>query len=115
LINALVKGIPNNFNYADFTGDSYFGVFIGQEKNNFVIDCYEDAVIFATERQWAADQKITEIDGGVTIEFTSTQYHKVLKWVLSCGCTAVPRKPKKLVDDWKWHITEMRKLFKNEK
>jgi predicted DNA-binding transcriptional regulator YafY len=108
--------LPKNFNYADFTGDSYFGVFIGQEKYHFVINCYEDAVIFATERQWAADQKITEIDGvvgrqaAVTIEFNSNQYHKVLKRGLSCGCTAVPRKPKKLIDDWKWHITEMRKL-----
>jgi hypothetical protein len=67
-------------------------------------------VVFASERQWAADQKITEIDGGVTVEFTSTQFDKVLKWVLSCGYNAVPQKPKKLVDEWKRHIREMKKL-----
>jgi predicted DNA-binding transcriptional regulator YafY len=102
--------LPNNYSYAELSGDSYFGVFIGQEKKNYSIDCYEDAVVFATDRQWAADQRITEIENGIKIEFTSTQYGKVLRWVLSCGCCAVPRKPKKLVDDWKLHIHEMRKL-----
>ena len=103
--------LPNNYSYADFSGDSYFGVFIGQEKKSYAIDCYEEAVVFVSDRQWAADQKITEIKDGVTIEFTSTQYDKVLKWVLSCGCCVVPQKPKKLVDDWKWHIQEMKKLI----
>jgi len=102
--------LPKNFHYADFTGDSYFGVFIGLEKRHYVINCYEDAVIYASDRQWAADQKITEIEDGIKLEFTSTQYDKVLKWVLSCGCSAVPQKPQKLVEDWKRHITRMRKL-----
>jgi predicted DNA-binding transcriptional regulator YafY len=105
-----IFSLPKNFNYNDFSGGSYFGVFIGQEKYHFAIDCYEEAVIFAAERQWAADQKISEFEDGITIEFTSTQYDKVLKWVLSCGCNAVPKKPKRLVDDWKRHINEMRKM-----
>jgi len=104
--------LPKNFNYTDTTGDSYFGVFAGQEKYQFAIDCYEDAIIYATERQWASDQKTANTDEGITIKFTSTQYDKVLKWVLSCGANAVPRKPKKLVDDWKWHVNEMRKTAK---
>ena len=102
--------LPKNFHYADFAGDSYFGVFIGLVKRHFVVNCYEDAVIYASDRQWAADQKITEIEDGIKLEFTSTQYDKVLKWVLSCGCTVVPRKPQKLVEDWKRHIKRMRKL-----
>jgi len=102
--------LPNNYRYADFSGDSYFGVFIGQEKKSYAIDFYEEAVVFVSDRQWAADQKITETEDGIKIEFTSTQYDKVLKWVLSCGCYAVPKKPKKLVDDWKWHVQEMIKL-----
>jgi len=102
--------LPKNFSYADFSGDSFFGVFIGQEKRRFAINCYAGAVIYASERQWAADQKITEIDGGIKIEFSSTQYDKVLKWVLSCGCNAVPVKPLKLVNEWKRHIQEMQRL-----
>jgi len=102
--------LPNNYSYADFSGDSYFGVFIGQEKKTYTIECYKEAVVFVSERQWAADQKITKIKDGIKIEFTSTQYDKVLRWVLACGCCAVPVKPKKLVDDWKRHIREMGKL-----
>jgi len=106
--------LPSKFKYSESAGDSYFGVFVGEEKMQFSINCYEDAVIYASERQWAADQKITPIyedntDDGITIEFTSTQLNKVLKWVLSCGCCAVPQKPQKLVDQWKLHIKEMKK------
>ena len=103
--------LPKKFNYNDLSGGSYFGVFIGQDTYRFTIDCYGEAAVYATDRQWAADQKITDIKNGVTIDFTSTQYDKVLKWVLSCGCHAVPQKPRKLVDDWKWHISEMRKFI----
>ena len=105
-----VFSLPKNYRYADFSGESYFGVFIGQNTQRFVVDFYEDSISFVTERQWAADQKITEKDDRVTIEFTSTQYDKVLRWVLSCGCNAIPKFPKKLVNDWKGHILEMRKL-----
>ena len=101
--------LPDNFSYTGLTGNSYFGVFFGQEKDRFAIDCYGEAVVFATERQWAEDQKIKKIEKGITLEFTSTQYSKVLQWVLSSGCYAVPRKPKRLVDDWKWHVKEMGK------
>jgi len=102
--------LPKNFKYADFSGDSYFGVFIGQEKQRFVIEVYEDSISFAQERQWAADQKIIQKDDHINIEFTSTQYAKVLRWVLSCGCNAIPIFPKKLVNDWKIHIKEMKKM-----
>lgn len=101
--------LPKKFNYADMAGDSYFGVFIGEEKEAFAINCYDEAAVYASERQWAADQKITEINGGVQFEFTSTQYYKVLQWVLSNGCNAVPKAPRQLIEDWKWHIRGMRK------
>ena len=102
--------LPKNYSYTDFTNDSFFGVFIGQEKMTYIIDFYESAIVFVSERQWASDQKITETDDGITIEFSSTQFDKVLKWVLSCGCCAVPKKPKKLVEMWNWHVKEMRKM-----
>jgi predicted DNA-binding transcriptional regulator YafY len=105
-----VFNLPKDYRYADFSGDSYFGVFIGQEKQRFVVDIYGESISFAEERQWAADQKINEKDDHITIEFTSTQYDKVLHWVLSCGCNAVPKFPKKLVNQWKIHINEMKKL-----
>ena len=102
--------LPGNFSYSDSTGGSYFGVFVGQEKFHFSIDCHGDAVIYATERKWAEDQKNKKIEDGITMEFTSTQFDKVLLWVLSNGCYAIPRKPETLVEKWKWHIRKMGKL-----
>jgi len=102
--------LPENFRYADSAGDSYFGVFIGLEKTRFAVECRGEAAVFATERQWAADQKNAGIDGGVKMEFTSSQYDKVLRWVLSCGRDALPLEPARLVADWKMHVKEMRKL-----
>jgi len=103
--------LPKNFSDTDIVGESYFGVYVGDEKYKFAIDCYDDAAIFAAERQWADDQKITEIKGGVTIEFTSTQFDKVLRWVLSNGTNAIPRKPKQLVSEWKRKISEIYKVL----
>ena len=115
--------LPTNYSYTGLTGGSFFGVFIGMEKHHFSIDCFGDAEFYATERQWAEDQKIKKLDTGVSdtgvsdtgvsLEFTSTQYDKVLQWVLSYGCNAIPRKPQILVDDWKWHIKEMAKQAKS--
>jgi len=99
--------LPPNYSYTNLTGDSYFGIFIGMKKHHFSIDCFDDAAIYAAERRWAKDQKIIKRNKGITMEFTSTQYEKVLQWVLSCGCCAIPRKPKMLVDHWKWHVHEM--------
>jgi len=101
--------MPADFSYTNFSGDSYFGVFIGLEKKSFTIDCYDEAETYASERQWAADQKITKLQGCIRMEFTSTQYEKVLQWVLSNGCNAIPIKPKKLVDDWNKHVQVMKK------
>jgi len=107
--------LPKNFSYDDWSGDSYFGVFIGQEKYHFAIDCYGSAVVFASERKWAADQKITEIKGGVKLEFNSTQFDTVLRWVLSAGSSVIPREPKPLVDEWKRQIKEMSKLISDKR
>jgi hypothetical protein len=62
------------------------------------------------ERQWAADQEIEETDNGVVIHFSSTQYHKILEWVLSRGCTARPLEPEGQVKDWKRHVAEMGRM-----
>ena len=106
--------LPQNYSYTNLTGGSFFGVFIGMEKFHFAIDCFDEAELYATERKWAEDQKIKKLDEGVALEFTSTQYDKVLQWVLSCGSSAIPRKPKELVDDWKRQVKQMAKNVSRE-
>jgi predicted DNA-binding transcriptional regulator YafY len=111
--SALTKdhfSLPGNYDYRITSGDSHFGVFAGQEKIRFRVEFYDDSAVWVMERQWAEDQKIEETEDTVVIEFTSTQYDKVLEWVLSRGCTARPLEPEKLINDWRRHVKEMGKM-----
>jgi len=80
----------------------------------FKIAFYDCSVVWVMDRQWAADQKITEIGDGVIITFTSTQFEKVAEWVLSRGSTARPLEPELLVNVWRNEIEEMRKMARPE-
>ena len=104
--------LPKNFDYRSSDSGSFFGIFAGQEKFSFCIGFYDESAVWVQERQWTVDQEIEETDDGVVMTFTSTQYHKVLEWILSRGCTAKPFAPEKLVDDWRRHVSEMNKLAK---
>jgi predicted DNA-binding transcriptional regulator YafY len=104
--------LPRDFDYRQKSDDSYFGVFAGGERRQYAIAFYDNSAVWVRERQWAADQKIEETDDGVVIHFSSTQYHKILEWVLSRGCTARPLEPESLVKDWKRHVAEMAKMAK---
>jgi predicted DNA-binding transcriptional regulator YafY len=102
--------LPKDYDYRTSSGDSHFGVFAGQEKIRFRVEFYDESAVWVQERQWAEDQKIKETEDAAIIDFTSTQYSKVLEWVLSRGCTARPLAPKKLVNDWRRHSREMQKM-----
>ena len=105
--------LPKNYDYRSNDKGSYFGIFSGEEKLKFNIAFYNESALWVQERKWADDQKIKETDDGILMTFTSTQYNKVMEWVLSRGCTAQPYAPEKLVNDWQRHIKEMVKLSKN--
>jgi predicted DNA-binding transcriptional regulator YafY len=94
--------------YCTQNDGSYFGIFAG-EKQRFKIAFNEFAAKDIYDRLWAQDQKITEPedDKGIIIEFTSTQYSKVLSWVLSFGSGASPVEPPELVKQWKENILEL--------
>jgi hypothetical protein len=68
--------------------------------------------VWAAERVWAADQKITQNGDIAVIEFTSSQLSNVLDWVLSRGATARPVEPRELVDLWEQHIRDMAEIVK---
>jgi len=102
--------LPKDFDYRAGNADSFFGVFAGQKKQKFKIAFYDYSVVWVKDRQWARDQKIAETDDGVIVSFTSTQFDKVVEWVLSRGCTARPLEPETLVNVWRSNINEMRKM-----
>ena len=105
--------LPEDFDYRTKNDGSYFGVFIG-EKKRYRIAFTSNAAIEIGDRKWADDQKIEAIkDGsGIIIEFTSTQFPKVLSWVLSYGMNARPVKPVELVKEWKENILALYKVVK---
>jgi predicted DNA-binding transcriptional regulator YafY len=102
--------LPADFDYRKNNGESRFGIFAGKEKQYYRIALYEDAVPWAMDRQWAADQRIETGDGRCILSFSSVQLNKVLEWVLSQGCAAKPLEPEELVDAWRDNVREMWKM-----
>jgi predicted DNA-binding transcriptional regulator YafY len=100
--------LPEKYDYVTQVDGSYFGVFIG-EKYHFRVALSTISGKWVKERKWASDQKIKETKNGLVIEFTSTQYDRVLEWVLARGADAYPLKPAELVEDWKEHVRGMMK------
>ena len=104
--------LPIDYDYRIKVDGSHFGVFTMEKKYTFTIEFYQEAVQNIRERKWAADQKIKEIKGGISISFTSTQFLKVLEWVLSRGKNARPIEPKILVREWEENINTMKQFIK---
>jgi hypothetical protein len=75
-----------------------------------------NAAIDIQDRIWAADQKIEKRKNGtgIIIDFSSTQFEKVLPWVLSYGMSAKPLKPIELVKEWKRNILGLYEKVKND-
>jgi predicted DNA-binding transcriptional regulator YafY len=100
---------PASANFCAQMGGSYFGAYSGQKKFRFRIAFYNDGAMRIHERIWAADQRIREIEDGVILSFTSTQYGKVLELVLSNGRDALPLEPAELVKDWRENLLDMQR------
>ena len=100
--------LPKDFDYCSKNDGSYFGVFLGK-KRHFRIEFTSSASVEIQERKWAADQKIKTQKHGksIIIDFTSTQYDKVLAWVLSYGINAFPLEPAELVKEWRKNIVAL--------
>jgi predicted DNA-binding transcriptional regulator YafY len=99
--------LPLDYDYTIKNSNSHFGIFEG-EKQDYRILFSNDVLPEIEERQWAEDQKIENTgDDCFFLDFSSTQFEKVLSWVLSFGYSAAPVKPERLVEDWEWHIKEL--------
>ena len=99
--------LPKKWDYRAHTDGGFLGVYTDDKKRRFRIRFYNDAAMRIQERRWAANQRVTEFDGGVLLEFSSAQYGKVLELVLAQGRDALPLEPAELVADWKANIRDM--------
>ena len=107
--------LPKDFDFSSRCGGGKFGIFITDDKEEFVIDFYDESRQVAKDCIWAADQRITDYDDEcrTRITFTSTQYLKVLEWILSQGKNARPVSPEWFVEEWKKEVIAMVKMVEN--
>ena len=104
--------LPEDYEFENRCGGGKFGAFEAGEVAHYKIRFYNDATLYVKDYVWAKDQKIVDIDENtIEITFSSTQYMKILEWILQQGCNAKPLEPKELVDQWKLQITEMLKMI----
>jgi predicted DNA-binding transcriptional regulator YafY len=107
--------LPKKWDYRVHTNGGFLGVYTDDKKRLFRIRFFNDAAMRIQERRWAENQRVTETPDGVTLEFTSAQYGKVLELVLSQGRDTLPLEPPELVEDWKIHIRDMDRRTKSAK
>jgi len=107
--------LPASSDYRAHVDGSFLGAYSTEKKRRFRIAFYNDGAMRIKERLWAADQKIKETQDGVIINFSSSQYGKVLELVLANGRDAQPLEPAELVKDWKDNIRDLQKKVKTRK
>lgn len=105
--------LPDEFMFEDRCGGGKFGAFCTNEIAKFKIEFYEDVRPLVREIVLADDQKIYEEDqrGATVVEFSSTQWNKIVEWILSYGHRARPLEPDWFVDAWKDEIKKLSKML----
>lgn len=95
--------LPENFEFSSRCGGGKFGAFMGDGVHDFVIDFYGNACSYVKECVWADNQELVDYadEEKTRMTFSSTQWLKVLEWVLSQGANAIPVSPDWFVDEWK--------------
>lgn len=101
--------LPPDYDFNSKCGGGNFGAFSSETVEKYIISFYSDARQLLRECKWADDQTITEHndDDKTTIEFSSSQYLKILQWILAQGMNAKPEKPDWFVEEWKHQIYGM--------
>lgn len=91
----------------------HFGCYNDEVVENYRIKIKKDsyAYLYIKDRIWGDFQEIKKTKGGYFLEFEATQYKPILRWVLSWGPEVEPLEPKKLVDDWKEKIRQMKDMI----
>ena len=112
--------LPKNFDFSSRCGGGKFGVFMSDEAYDFVIDFYADSRELVKERVWADNQVVAdfESEGKTRISFSSTQWLRVMEWILAQGENAVPLEPDWFVEEWQNRVRAMYKrltLFPSHK
>ncbi len=99
--------LPKDFDINNYSGGGRLGAFAGDNIEKFKIRFTGYAKEWIKNHKWADDQTFTEDEDSTTITFTSSQFEKVSKEILSWGSQAQPLAPARLVKRWKDEIKAM--------
>jgi predicted DNA-binding transcriptional regulator YafY len=93
-------------------GQHNFGLMKG-EPFRVQISFRPEAAVYVKERQWSADQTISQLpDGGIVLEFTATSWSEVISWVLSFGPEATVLTPEDLREEIRAMAEELLKNYR---
>ena len=102
--------LPKDFDINNYSGGGRLGAFAGDKIEKFKIRFTGYAKEWIKNHKWADDQTFTEDEDSTTISFSSSQFEKVSKEMLSWGSQAQPLAPTRLVKRWKEEIKAMSEL-----
>lgn len=93
-------------------GEGKFGFIVG-EPFRTIIRFSSSAAMYAVERRWSADQKLTHHrDGRVSLTMTAQSSEEVIAWVLSFGESAELLSPRWLREEMAKRVTAMATLYR---
>lgn len=96
--------LPQNYDINAYTGGGRLGAYIGDKIEKYKIKFTGYAKNWIKEHKLADDQSLKETEDCTVITFSSSQFEKILQYVLSWGAQAEPLAPRRLVTRWKKEI-----------
>lgn len=104
--------LPQNYDFRTRCGGGRLGAFKNDHPEKFKIKFTDYAKLWIKNHKWADDQEFTEDEDSTIITFTSSQYDKILHFILQWGTQAEPLAPERLVKEWKSTIMAMYEKIK---
>lgn len=104
--------LPKDFDFTKRCKGGRLGAFSSNKIVKYEIEVTGYASYWIKDHKLTDDQTFEDIDDeDVIVRFSSCQFEKVMKLVLSLGSSAKPLAPKSFVDKWKKEVTTMFESF----
>ena len=86
--------IPDDYDPDRHLGKS-FGIMV-EEPIRVSVRLFGESAFYAQNRVWGTEQEVVAGDDSITLSFTASGIHEIMRWVLSCGKDAVVLAPARL-------------------
>lgn len=98
--------LPKDFDINTYTGGGRLGAYVSNKIEKYKIKFTGYGRLWIKKYKLADDQKIQEVTDDYTIvTFTSSQFDKIVQYILSWGANAEPLAPRRLITRWKKEVS----------